>query len=400
MLMFRNIINTLFTKFSSALLSFATVVLISRVLGSAGKGEQAIVVYNIYLLMLLFTLVGNSTLVYLAPRQHNGSLLRISLLWVFASAFVVFLPFVFMGSEAPIFIFESILIAVLAATGEINQFLLLGKEQVKQANLVKLLYPLISFGYLGVLHCFSALNSVSDCIVAMLAGYGMSAVCGCVYLKDDYKQIFARNNSNSQPLFSTLFKLGATKQLGSITQSLNYRLSFYVLGFYCGESMVGIYSNGVSIGEAVMLFGSSLALVQYSKLSNTENHSQSKRLTNRMCLINGGVTLLALLFFDFLPAEVYCFVFGDDFGRVRDVMRMLSIGILFLSISSNFTQYLFAKGNFKTTTLASLLGLAVTLIGCFGLVPRYGISGAAITACVSYCVSFLVEFVVYLRCQK
>ena len=81
-------------------------------------------------------------------------------------------------------------------------------------------------------------------------------------------------------------------------------------------------------------------------------------------------------------------------------MRMLSIGILFLSISSNFTQYLFAKGNFKTTTLASLLGLAVTLIGCFGLVPRYGISGAAITACVSYCVSFLVEFVVYLRCQK
>lgn len=398
--MFRNIINTLFTKFSSVLLSFATVVLISRVLGSAGKGEQAIVVYNIYLLMLLFILVGNSTLIYLAPRQHNGSLLRISLLWVFASAFVVLLPFVFMGAEAPMFIFESILIAVLAATGEINQFLLLGKEKVKQANLVKLLYPLISFGYLGMLHCFSALNSVSDCIVAMLAGYGMSAVCGCVYLKDDYKQIFARNNSNSQPLFSTLFKLGATKQLGSITQSLNYRLSFYVLGFYCGESMVGIYSNGVSIGEAVMLFGSSLALVQYSKLSNTENHSQSKRLTNRMCLINGGVTLLALLFFDFLPAEVYCFVFGDDFDRVRDVMRMLSIGILFLSISSNFTQYLFAKGNFKTTTLASMLGLGVTLIGCFGLVPRYGISGAAITACVSYCVSFLVEFVVYLRCQK
>lgn len=395
--MFRNIINTLFTKFSSALFSFAIVVLISRVLGSEGKGEQAIVVYNIYLLMLLFTLVGNSTLVYLAPRQHNGSLLRISLLWVAASAFVVFVPFVFMGSEAPLFIFESILIAVFAAMSEINQFLLIGKEKVKQANLVKLLYPLISFGYMGVLHCFSALDSVSDCIVAMLAGYGMSAVCGCVYLRDDYKQIFVRNTGNSQPLFSTLFKLGATKQLGSITQSLNYRLSFYVLGFYCGESIVGIYSNGVSIGEAVMLFGSSLALVQYSRLSNTENLSESKRLTNRMCLINGGITLLALLFFDFLPAEVYYFVFGKDFAGVREVMRMLSVGILFLSISSNFTQYLFAKGNFKTTTLASLTGLAVTLIGCFGLVPRYGISGAAITACLSYCVSFLVEFVVYLK---
>ncbi len=395
--MLKNIINTLITKFSSALFGFLTIILVSQILGSQGKGEQALVVYNIYLLLLLFTLLGNSTLIYLAPRKHNGSLLYVSIVWILAMAVLSALIFICIPSIATEYIFVSIAIAVFAALSEVNQFILLGKQEIKKANNVKLIYPLISLGYIFVLSIFSRFDSVVDCIIGIAIAYFLSALLGIYYLKEDYKTLNAENAKDKLALSKLLFTLGATKQAGSIAQSMNYRLSFYIIGFYCGESLVGIYSNGISISEAIMLFGTSLALVQYSHLSNNEDKTQSKRLTWQMSLINGLFTLLAILFFAFLPTSVYQFVFGEQFGQVRDVIRMLGGGIVLLSTASNFTQYLFAKGNFKTTTIASFVGLVVTLILGFTLIPCYGIMGAAITATASYSVSFAIEFFVFLK---
>lgn len=395
--MLRNIINTLITKFSSAVLGFLTIILVSQILGSQGKGEQALIVYNIYLLLLLFTLLGNSTLIYLTPRKHNGSLLYVSIVWILAMAVLSALIFVCIPQIATEYIFVSIAIGVFAALSEVNQFILLGKQEIKKANNVKLIYPLVSLGYIFVLNLFSLFDSVTDCVIGMAVAYLLSTILGIYYLKDDYKTLNTENTKEKLALSKLLFKLGATKQAGSIAQSMNYRLSFYIIGFYCGESLVGIYSNGISISEAIMLFGTSLALVQYSHLSNNENKTQSKRLTWKMSLINGLFTLLAVLFFALIPTDVYCFVFGEQFGEVRDVIRMLGFGIVLLSTASNFTQYLYARGNFKTTTIASFVGLAATLILGFTLIPRYGIMGATITASLSYTISFAIEFIVFLK---
>ena len=173
---------------------------------------------------------------------------------------------------------------------------------------------------------------------------------------------------------------------------MNYRLCFYILGFYCGERLVGIYSNAVSLSEAVMLFGSSLALVQYSSLSNNNNEKSSKEFSWKMCKINGVFTALALLVLSLLPAEFYSFVFGKGFENIGQVIRLLSIGILPLSIASNFTQYFYAKGNFKISTYASLIGLVVTIICGLILIPKYAITGAALTASLSYLTTFAIEF--------
>ncbi len=395
--MIRNIINTLITKFSSALFGFATIVLVSRALGTAGKGEQAIVVYNIYVLLLLFTLIGNSTLVYLASRRDVGKLLSVSLAWVVGIAILLLAFFVLFPQFAFPYILVSIPIAAVAAVGEINQFLLLGKERIREANLVKLLYPLVSFSAMGIMWGFDRLSSVWDCILAICLGYLAALIYGVWLLKGEYRSIKRLSFKEFSSVFKTLFTLGATKQVGSIAQSLNYRFSFYILGFYCGESLVGIYSNGASIGEAVMLFGSSLALVQYSTLSNSRNTLGAKRLTWQMSAVNALFSFLALAVLCFIPEKVYVFLFGAGFEGVRSVVRMLSVGLLLLGISSNFTQYFYSKGNFRISTAASLVGLAVTLVGSLVFVPLCGIRGAALTASASYCITFLIELFFFLR---
>lgn len=380
--MIRKILHTIFTKFSSAGLGFLTIILISQILGVEAKGEQAIMVYNINLLLMLFTLIGNSTLIYLTPRKDFSNLIIPSFLWIVITAILVSLFF------PNICVF----IAVLAAISEINQFLLLGKQKISQANILKLIYPLISFSYILILWLFNRFTSVEDFITAMLIAYIASFFYGIFALRDEYKNLKLISKQELTSSFKTLFSLGVTKQIGYIAQSMNYRLCFYILGFYCGETLVGIYSNAVSLSEAVMLFGSSLALVQYSSLSNNEDDSSSKQFSWKMSKINGIFTAGALLVLCLLPSEVYSFVFGKGFEEISQAIRILSIGILPLSIASNFTQYFYAKGNFKISTVASLIGLAVTIIAGLILIPKYQLQGAALTATLSYFTTFAIEF--------
>lgn len=380
--MIRKILHTIFTKFSSAGLGFLTIILISQILGVEAKGEQAIMVYNINLLLMLFTLIGNSTLIYLTPRKDFSNLIIPSFLWIVITAILVslFFPNV------------CVFIAVLAAISEINQFLLLGKQKISQANILKLIYPLVSFSYILILWLLNRFDSVEDFITAMLIAYIVSFFYGIFALRDEYKNIKLISKQELTSSFKTLFSLGVTKQIGYIAQSMNYRLCFYILGFYCGETLVGIYSNAVSLSEAVMLFGSSLALVQYSSLSNNEDDSSSKQFSWKMSKINGIFTALALLVLCLLPSEVYSFIFGKGFEEISQAIRILSIGVLPLSIASNFTQYFYAKGNFKISTFASIIGLGVTIIAGLILIPKYQLQGAALAATLSYFTTFSIEF--------
>jgi O-antigen/teichoic acid export membrane protein len=148
----------------------------------------------------------------------------------------------------------------------------------------------------------------------------------------------------------------------------------------------------VSLSEAVMLFGSSLALVQYSSLSNNDNDKTSKQFSWKMSKINGLFTAFALLVLCLLPQNVYTFIFGEGFSEISTAIRILSIGILPLSIASNFTQYFYAKGNFKISTFASIIGLVITIIAGLILIPKYQLQGAAFTATLSYFTTFAIEF--------
>ena len=111
-----------------------------------------------------------------------------------------------------------------------------------------------------------------------------------------------------------------------------------------------------------------------------------------MSKINGIFTAVALLVLCLLPSEVYSFVFGKGFEEISQAIRILSIGVLPLSIASNFTQYFYAKGNFKISTFASIIGLVITIIAGLILIPKYQLQGAALAATLSYFTTFAIEF--------
>lgn len=234
----------------------------------------------------------------------------------------------------------------------------------------------------------------------MLIAHFFGFVYGLIILRKEYCNLRFLKWKQLLENFKLLFSLGFIKQIGSIAQTFSYRISFYFLAIYCSKSIVGIYSNACSIGEAVMLFGTSLALVQYSTLSNTKQQDVGMNLTLKLTRANAIFTFLALLVLCLLPAKFWVFAFGDGFEDVGTMLRLLAVGIMLLSCSSNFTQYFASKGNFIISASASVVGFAITLILSFCLIPEYGINGAAITACISYSITFLIELIYFLKWKK
>ncbi|MFA6200059.1 MAG: polysaccharide biosynthesis C-terminal domain-containing protein [Bacteroidales bacterium] len=398
--MIKKILHTLITKILSSGIGFLTIILISQCLGAEGKGEQSIFLFNIVLLLLFATLIGNSTLIYLTPRHKFSELFFPSLTWLILSLLVLFVIFYSIPTIIITHPIELFLVALFASITEINTYVLIGNERVKDANNLKLISPIVSISFLFVLTLMHSFTSSYYYVISLLLGYTLSLFYGIYLLKDEYLNLKLPSLKHYKEMFIKLFHLGAVKQVGSIAQQMNARLSFYLLTFYCGKKVLGVFSNGISISEAVLMFGISLALVQYSKLSNTEDDAYAKRLSLLMTKINILFTILALIFFSLLPSGVYSFIFGPEFSEVKQVIQVLSIGILFLSISSTFTQHFASKGNFIITTSASLIGLISTAVFGFWLVPIYGIWGAAITTVISYSITSFIEFYYFQKWTK
>lgn len=398
--MFKKIINTLFTKGFSAIAGFLILLLVSHLLGSYGKGQQAVIVLNINIFLYVLTLVGNSTLIYLSARKSFSEVFIPSIIWS-VTLLVVALPII---KLIPLFnnsfAYQTIIISFLASITEINYYILMGKEKVIQANNLKLIYPIVNLLVIGLFWLVIGFDSIEKYIISLYAAYTISAFYGIYLLKDEYKTLKWLDFTVFKQNFKTMFILGGMRQLGSIAQMMTYRLSLWFLPLFFGKqgvSMAGIYSNATSMCDSVLLFGTSLALVQYSTLSNTESNEQKKLLTIKLTTINGLVTFVCLIILCLLPQEFWVFLLGKGFEEVGYCIRLLAFGELILSLSSNVTQYFASRGNFSITCTASIVGMLITIILGYILIPKYNITGAAITAVVAYSTSSLIELIYFLK---
>src|SRR5688572_27148351 len=73
--MFKNIFQTVVTKFLAAIFGFLVVVITSKFLGAEGKGLTSLIITTVAIIMLFNDIIGGTVLVYLVPRTDLLKLL-------------------------------------------------------------------------------------------------------------------------------------------------------------------------------------------------------------------------------------------------------------------------------------------------------------------------------------
>ncbi len=384
----------------AAALNFLIAIIISRTLGDTGSGTQSLVQATITFILIFSEIVGGASIIYLAPRHSFKKMLVASVLWAGLIAVVMgFGIWLFYPKLESELVYHVAILSFISSLSNINFRFLVGREEIKKANYNTLLQPVILTLVL-VIYYFVLKKSdehVWGYIIGLYAAYGGTFLLGVWMLRKEYAQIPHDKNRNYGPVLKDLFKYGFLNQTGHFVQFFNLRLSYFLLDSYIGRGEVGVFSRSVSLAESIWIISNSIALVQYARIANADDRRYSQKLTldlSKICLLVSAVAILVLCL---LPAEFYIFVFGKDFGEMAHLIRILAPGILLYCIFLILGHYYSGIGRYQMNTFAAICGLVATFVCGFTLIPKYNVTGAAITSAISYTVNAIFLFVFFVK---
>ncbi len=398
--MFKKILGTGAARAVNVLTQLATLIMGTRYLGAAEWGKAFIAQTDITFLLIGIELIAGSGLVYFTPRKKLATLMKISYGWI---AFVMliylllfnvlhFFPNFYHTIVPEGYAWLVLLMTFIYSFHEFNLNYFLGKEKVATYNWLFLIQILTQVTMMAVLIFALNIRTAKALLYSQLCGYSLATLIGWVLLFPTMKR------EGHEPLkssFKELFHYGAFIQLSTLVSTLNKRLSLYLLKTHCDERSLGVYASGTQVTEGVNIVGQSIGLVEFSALSNTEKKERASQLTLRFMKLSIILTFTALLIICLLPSRFFEWLFSGEFSGIHTVILLIAPGIVFFSAHTILANYFSGTGKPKYNLYASLIGLSVTLVSAFVLIPLLGIRGAAITTTLTYATLFVYQWIVF-----
>jgi O-antigen/teichoic acid export membrane protein len=400
--MLKKILQTISTRVIVAIISFAIVVFTTNFFGAEGRGEISLFVLNLTLVSM-FSLVGGTSLVYLTSRVTPENLLLPSYFWAFNSSIGITALLWFVGLQNTQFIYHLGLLALMESLTQVNLQLVLGDNRIARYNLVQFLQVVLLLAGLALAYFVFNLEGIEAYIAAFYVSrlYSVAHSLSSIYslLGFEKPEII---RANFWLNLKNLFSYGWVIQTANIAQLLNYRVSYWLLEKLLpekGTQLVGIYSTGINLAEAIWILSRSVSTVQYAEISNTRDDSYQVDLTVGLFKLNTIITFLGMIPLLIIPSTWFEWVFGqgENFDQIQLVLLFLFPGIVANAAAGSLSHYFSGVARYHVNTYGSIAGLVVTLILGILLIPSMGLAGAAIAASGSYITSLFYQWVVFLK---
>jgi O-antigen/teichoic acid export membrane protein len=393
--MFREILNTIWTKIFSAILALGILIITTQYLGADGRGLVSLIYSSIGIIGIFAGFVGGPAVIYLAAKEKMQYLLLPIYSWILFVA-IIGSALAWILQIVPVFYIP--FIAVLAITSSIyvvNLYIIVGHQKVRTNNVIYMLQWAINLATLVLF--FSVLNqaNVEFVAIALL----ISNIFGLAFTFHEMRKISGTVQfdwSEEVKVIKSLVSLSFFAQAAAVMYYLYNRLGIFLLNIFAALFAVGIYSVGVNISDFIILASQSIALVEYSRISNSTDREYARNITIRLSkfgfLITLGITLLLLL----LPDWVFTLVFGRDFASVHGVLLTMAPGIVVFGAGIIIFNYFAGIGRNRVNAGAAVVGLIVNVLFCYLLIPLYGSMGAGIASSISFIVMSSVLIIVFL----
>ena len=392
--MIGNIINTVSTRISLAVLSIALLLLNSNFLGSEGLGTIGIIVLEITIYLLISNVVCGGSLVYFTSRKSPNTLLIAAYIWIIISAAFYYLLLMLIPALDSEYSTAILVLGFLQSAIGANQGLLAGHQRFKAFNFVALVQAIAQITALCIFYFVLHDQSVDAFIQSTFIAYCLAFILSFIRLVPSLKK---KNVWPKLSLFKELIEYGFYLQIANITQLLNYRLNYFLLDYFSGRASVGKFMAGTQLSEGLLLPSKSIGAVQYAKISSQKSKIKAARLSVTLLKVVFLLTFPLVLILMLIPEAVYTNLLGADFNETPLVISFMSIGIVALACEVILSRYFAGTGQQKVNAISSSIGLVVTIIAGFSLIPTMGLMGAAICASLSYLSIFLFLFYKIIR---
>ena len=395
--MIKKILGTAGSRLIITLISFIVVIINARNLGAGGVGEITLLVLGITIILLISNVVGGGALVYLIPRFDLFTILVPAYFWSFLSAIIGAYALSFFDLIPRIYTHHVLFLSLFQSLASTNLNVLLGKEKIKQFNFISVFQVVVLIGSLILFFFYLNRIEVISYIYSMYLAYFSSFLISAFAIR---KFVNFEGFEKFDEAIIQIFKYGTYVQLANLLQLLNYRLGYFIIERFLGKPSLGVFSVGTQVSEGLWLFGKSVAMVQYSRISNSTDAVYARILTLRFIKFVFVLTFSLLAVLILIPDSFFVLIFMKDFSGLHQIILSLSPGILAMSVSMILSHFFSGTGRHYHNTISSGIGLVLTLIFGFTLIPEFGILGAGITASISYFASASYQLIVFMKITK
>ena len=223
-------------------------------------------------------------------------------------------------------------------------------------------------------------------IIALVSGWLAVRVNGVAPLRLTWSPGVARG----------MMAFGGKSYVQTLAATLHLRIDQYMIAYFLDPTQVGLYAVAVNLTNLLLKVPDATGTVLFPRLAQAKDED-AHAATSQVCRHTLFVTLAGALCYAAFGGLAIRLLYGQRFlGAIRPLLLMLP-GIvmisLYLILTRNFTSR--AKQGVNIAAAVPALGLNVAL-NCV-LIPRWGISGAAISTAVSYAVAALILLVMFVR---
>ena len=145
------------------------------------------------------------------------------------------------------------------------------------------------------------------------------------------------------------------------------------------------------------MISSSIALIQYAKIVNSEDDNASKKLTLELTKISTLVTAILILIMAAVPSAVYIFIFGSEFSIINKIIWVLAPGVWAFVFTLILGHYFSGKGRYQINSFVSTLGLIITIALSWIFIHKFYIYGAAMVYSISNIITALLICIIFIQ---
>jgi O-antigen/teichoic acid export membrane protein len=389
-----NVIGTYGQQVAGSVLGLANVLVVSRSLGPAGRGDVAFVLTMAMLVSQLSNLGVPTAVMNFGGRDRKllpslaGTSVALSLAFGALSMGVLaglIELFPAMGGHVDA---TTRWIALSTVPGLILGYylymLVLVEYRFAVANIAILLGPIGSVLVNGALAATGHL-SVRGAVVAWAAGQWAGTFL-LVWFVHRRGLGFGRADRR---LAGRMVGFGIKTHAGQIGMVGNYRLDQWLLGSISGAKALGLYSVAVAWSEVLFFLPNAVANVQRPDLVRADQREASRQAS--VGFRAGTLLTLVSAVFLIAAAPFLCVtIFGSAFeGSIRD-LRILALGAFGIAAIKQLGTALTSQNRPLLETAGILAAFAVTAVTDVLLIPSHADLGASIASMVSYTAGGLV----------
>ncbi|EPD12213.1 flippase [Cycloclasticus pugetii] len=270
-----------------------------------------------------------------------------------------------------------------------------GLQEFRIFNRVLLIQPSIT---LLVIVCLQLLENedVLWLLVASFIGSIIALIVSILLLRP-----FVANSTSAEiqsDYGRALLSYGYKAHLSNTLAFINYKADIFLVNFFVGPVGAGIYVIAVQIVERLWMISQAVSTVLLPRLSELSDDEKTRKLLTPIVsrwvvfITFIGAALMAVLAFPFV-----ILVFGNDYLGSISPMLVLLPGVVVFSSARVLANDLAARGKPELNMYASALSLVLNIITNITLIPKYGLTGAAIATSLSYVSTYVYIVFIYSR---